>query len=158
MLRGSLREQIDRIRERQRLDRTHRLAVNSQRHLTRTQHAQARRRMKKPRDEIGDGIDNVFAVVEDEQRVGAMKTAEQHRLGPTRDVERGRDRFGHRPAGACRFQAGQPGAGAAVDSSGGFDRQPRLAHAGRADQCDEPFASDAPNDLVEFVTTADQCR
>ena len=102
-----------------------------------------------------DRVDEVLAIVEDQQRVRAAQVSEQHRLGAAGDVERGGDRLGDCCRGARRFESHEPRAGE-PRSPRATSIARRLTHPGRANHGHEALLVDELHDLVELRGPADQ--
>ena len=108
----------------------------AERHLAGGQDPQARRGRQHPLGGRADLVDDVLAVVEQQQRVQPAQPVEHHRLGGLADAQRVADALPDRGRVLSSRTSQAPPAG-----PGRLDRQPGLAHPGRAHHGDQPCAA-----------------
>ena len=90
---GSTREQRDSIGERERCELVHDFTVDIERNLAGAQDAQRGSGVEEPNRECGGGVDDVLAVVENDQRAAALETLEQRRFAS--HIQRGNQGVDH---------------------------------------------------------------
>ena len=117
-----------------------------------------------PAEQWRDGRQQMLAVVDDQQHPGAAQACDQQVvtwrvLTRVAKGKHARERAWHAvgvggceidPPDTLRELVSQPG--------GGFDGEPRLAHAGRPDQGHQALLAHEPDQLHQLVVTADQAR
>ena len=134
MLGRSLREQQDRVGEREWCEGVDRLAVESERQLAGAQHAHPRGGGDQAGDEVGDGVHDLLAVVEDEQQVRPAQVIDHRDVRARVDVERLGDRGQDRCRVPCSLEANEACPVGSVDDGGDLDGETGLADAGGTDQ------------------------
>jgi hypothetical protein len=149
-------EQRDGVGLRQRPEGVHELAVQSQGPLARDEHAHGRRGVEHPCDQRADPVDQVLAVVEDEQRVGAAQTR-----ADVRGVDEG-DRVGDEDRDLVRVPGGvepdQPAAVHGIDLPGDLDGEAGLADARRPGEGHEPVGAQSGDEGGQLGAPADKGR
>ncbi len=153
-----------RIGNDERRQRIRRLAANVQPLAAGRENLYARQRLQQFRCEFRAGVDQMLAVVEDEQQpaVGAMPD-QRLRRGTARfllDPQRGGDRLRHQFRICKRRQFDQPHAVGEIIERVGCDleRQAGLAEAAGADDGDEPCSAQQFPDLAQLTLAADERR
>lgn len=118
-------------------------------------------------------IDDLLAVVQDEQRPAVPQGRGEPLLGPGRRALSGRTRkrvvaqaqrsgddlreIGHAPALTGEFDQPHP-VGGVLDPPGRLDRESRLAHPAGAGERDQAFRGEELTDLGQGALTAQKCR
>jgi hypothetical protein len=108
------------------------------------------------------GVDQVLAVVQDEQEPAPGEMAgeglEQRLARPLDDAEHRRDRLGDQGAVVERGQRDEPDLGrlAGREPAGHLDRKPRLAQSGRARDGDEPRFREQSGQVGHVVLAPDE--
>ena len=133
-------EQQDRVGERERCEGVDRLAVESERQLAGAQHAHPRCGGDQAGDEVGDGVDDLLAVVEDEEQVGPAQVIDHRDVRPRADVERLGERGQDRGRVARPLEANEARTVGSLDDAGDLDGETGLADAGGTDQRHQALA------------------
>ena len=130
-------EQLNSVVQRERSQLDDGLTIDAERHLARAQDPQPWSRVEKADGEIGGGIDDVFAVVQDERRVGAAESFGEGGLatGHVQRRDHGVDDVGGRHR---RLQPSQPHPTRRAQGAAGGDRHGRLADTADTDDLDQP--------------------
>ncbi len=144
-------EERDGVGLRQRSERSHGLAVEPERATARGEDVHARRRVAQCGHERGHVVDEVLAVVEEEQDIAPAQArrpveARQHRGDRGRHVRRWTQ----------RVEADQPGAARGAGRVRGLDREPGLADARRPDERDERLRGDRLAEAGELGRAPDE--
>ena len=108
---GTEGEELHGVGERERRQFEHSLTVDVERNLAGTQNPKPGSRVEKAARENRDRVDDVFAIVEDHQGLGAFESFKQRRFAP-RDIQRRDERVTDFIRGRRRFEPGQPHAAA----------------------------------------------
>ncbi|HLW12350.1 MAG TPA: hypothetical protein VKU81_06600 [Casimicrobiaceae bacterium] len=153
-----------RIGNDERRQRIRRLAANVQPLAAGRQELHARQRLQQFRCQFRAGVDQMLAVVEDEQQLAVSAMPGQRlRHGAARfllDPERRGHRLRHQFRVCERRKFDQPHAVGEIIKRVGRDlkRQARLAKAAGADDGDEPCSAQQFPDLVQLTLAADERR
>src|SRR5439155_15686703 len=120
-------------------------------------------------DELGGGVHDVFAVVQDEQQAAVAQALDQafgrfagdcghvaEQGARLADVEHGQGRVRYVQRAADRGQLDQPDAVGRVLPGGGFAGRTGLAGAARTDQGDQPVRGEQLADPAQLLVPADE--
>ncbi|MBD2893630.1 hypothetical protein amrb99_25520 [Actinomadura sp. RB99] len=153
----------------QRADGPQVLAGDAERFAARREDAQVRARGEQPRGERGDRVDDVLAVVQDEQRRPVGERRDEPVLRGLRGVrglgarlaqaERAEQRAGQRRAVPQRRQLGEarrPGRAAASGPARHLDGQPRLPDPAGPGQRHQARGTEQVGDAFDVAVTADE--
>ncbi len=150
---GESREQPDGLRFGERRQRPRHLPVQPESPLAGRENAYPGGGVKHRDDELAHRLDQVLAVVEHEEQLGAAQP-----LDTVRPRHRPCERGGQLRGGRYSLQSHQPGPARCTAAAGDLDRQPGLAHAGRTDQRDEPVGVEVGQPGVKICGAADEWR
>ena len=155
---GAGGEQRDRVGDRERFEGIDGLAVEPQRKLAGGEDAQVRGGVQQAGGQVGHGVDDVFAVVEHEDGLGAGDAVEEH-LFTAGEVQRLGHGLGYRRGGGGRVESDEPDAVGGIQVAGHLDGGAGLADTGRSDQRHQPPVTEQPIAGGDLVGPPDQrCR
>ena len=148
---GARGEQGDGVVVGQRRQRKGLLAVDAERPLAGGEHPHPGSGVEHLRDRVRDGVDEVLAVVQHEQQVGAAQPGDPGAAG-----QRLRERGGQLLGGPHAFQPHQPRAVGRGPPARGLDGEARLTHPCGSDQRDESVLVERGADGGQLRAAADQ--
>ena len=156
---GSTAEQLDGVGEGKRCEFEHDLTVDVEWDLAGAQDPHPGGGVEEANSERRGGVDDLFAVVEDDQCGAALEALEQRRLAA--HVQRGDQCVDHIVGGRRGFESGQPDATGRdtvrrAQPAAGRDRDCRLADAARPDDLDEPPAGEQIGDRGHLGLATDE--
>ena len=142
---GSTAEQLDGVGERKRCELEHDLTVDAEWNLAGAQDPHPGGGVEQANGERRGGVDDLFAVVEDDHCGAALEALEQRRLAA--DVQCGDQCVDHIVWRRRGFESGQPDAAGRdtvrrAQLAAGRDRDCRLPDPARPDDLDEPPAGE----------------
>ena len=150
---GSTAEQLDGVGEGKRCEFEHDLTVDVEWNLAGAQDPHPGGGVEEANSERRGSVDELFAVVEDDQCGAGLEALEQRRLAA--HVQGGDQCVDHIVWGRRGFESGQPDATGRdivrrAQSAAGRDRHCRLPDAARPDDLDEPPAGEQIGDRRHF--------